>query len=321
MEDLLIKRVYFISNRVVLSQVVLLFLTAIITSAIILADLAMVIIPFWYIYLLIIPIALIILTYIKRKWMYFHGNLIMVPFILGLTWFSFTIYIGVAVDYNLGIGKTFTISCSLIILYLIGYGLARLTRTEKVYSRFNKKFKIGKDRFRKNLFWIGFFVSVILILSTLFVGWQLVDYFLREKGILSIYGEDYGEFLSCLECALSVIFMFSGILIVIFWILNYFTLSGLYDIDNASVEKDTPNKLITIFLRNSMIVMIICWILAEFLVPPIIGGGGKGGGRSARVRSSRSSSSKSEAKPYRKFKDIYAEYEAKDRLWGKHNLL
>jgi hypothetical protein len=70
-----------------------------------------------------------------------------------------------------------------------------------------------------------------------------------------------------------------------------------------------------------MIVMIICWILAEFLVPPIIGGGGKGGGRSARVRSSRSGSGKSEVKPYRKFKDIHAEYEAKDRLWDKHNLL
>ncbi len=312
---------YFISNRVVLSQVVLLFLTAVITSAIILADLAMIVIPFWYIYLIIIPIALIILTYIKRKWMYFHGNWMMVPFILGLIWLSFTVYIGVAIDYNLGIGKTFTISLSLIVLYLIGYGLARLTRTERVYSKFTKKLKIGTDRFRKNLFWIGFLISVILILSTLFAGWQLVDYFLREKGIQSIYGEDYGAFLSCLECALSAIFMFSGILIVIFWILNYFTLSGLYDTDNASVEKDTPSKLMTIFLRNSMIVMIICWILAEFLVPPIIGGGGKGGGRSARIRSSRSGSGKSETKPYRKFKDINAEYEAKDRLWEKHNLL
>ena len=312
---------YFISNRVVLSQVVLLFLTAIITSVIILADLAMVILPFWYIYLLIIPIALIILTYIKRKWIHFHGNWIMVPFILGLTWLSFTIYIGVAIDYNLGIGKTFTISTSLIILYLIGYGLARLIRTEKVYSKFDKKLKIGKDRFRKNLFWIGFLVSVILILSTLFAGWQLVDYFLREKGISSIYGEDYGEFLSCLECAMSTIFMFSGILIVIFWILNYFTLSGLYDTDNASVEKDTPSKLIMIFLRNSMIVMIICWILAEFLIPPIPAGGGKGGGRGSRARATGRGSSKKEVKPYRKFKDIHAEYEAKDRLWEKHNLL
>ncbi len=310
---------YFISNRVVLSQVVFLFLTALITSAIILADLAMVILPFWYIYLLIIPITLIILTYIKRKWMYFHGNWIMVPFILGLIWLSFTLYIGVAIDYNLGIGKTFTISTSLIVLYLIGYGLARLIRTEKVYSKFNKKLKWGKDRFRKNLFWMGFIVSVILIFSTFFTGWQLVNYFLKEKGIQSIYGEDYGAFLGCLECALSAIFMFSGILIVIFWILNYFTLSGLYDIDNASVEKDTPNKLITIFLRNSLIVMIICWILAEFLVPPIIGGGGKGGGHSSSGGSSRSSSSK--VKPYRKFNDIYAELEAKDRLWNKHNLL
>ena len=312
---------YFISNRVVLSQVVLLFLTAVITSAIILADLEMTILPFWYIYLLIIPIALIILTYIKRKWMYFHGNWMMVPFILGLIWLSFTIYIGVAIDYNLGIGKTFTISTSLIVLYMIGYGLARLIRTEKIYSKFDKKLKIGKDRFRKNLFWIGFLVSVILIVSTLFAGWQLVDYFLTEKGIQSIYGEDYGAFLSCLECALSSIFMFSGILIVIFWILNYFTLSGLYDLDNASVEKDTPNKLIAIFLRNSMIVIFICWILAEFLIPPVIGGGGKGGGRSPRLRSSRSGSGKSEAKPYRKFKDIYTEYEAKDSLWNKHDLL
>jgi len=314
----MIKRVYFISNRVVLSQVMLLFLTSVITSASILADLAMVFLPFWYIYLLIIPIALIILTYIKRKWIYFHGNWIMVPFILGLIWLSFTLYIGVAIDYNLGIGKTFTISTSLIVLYLIGYGLARLIRTEKVYSKFNKKLKWGKDRFRKNLFWMGFIVSVILIFSTFFTGWQLVNYFLREMGIQSIYGEDYGAFLGCLECALSAIFMFSGILIVIFWILNYFTLSGLYDIDNASVDKDTPNKLITIFLRNSLIVMIICWILAEFLVPPVIGGGGKGGGHSS---SSGGSSRSSKVKPYRKFNDIYAELEAKDRLWNKHNLL
>jgi len=242
----------------------------------------------------------------------------MVPFILGLIWLSFTLYIGVAIDYNLGIGKTFTISTSLIVLYLIGYGLARLIRTEKVYSKFNKKLKWGKDRFRKNLFWMGFIVSVILIFSTFFTGWQLVNYFLREMGIQSIYGEDYGAFLGCLECALSAIFMFSGILIVIFWILNYFTLSGLYDIDNASVEKDTPNKLITIFLRNSLIVMIICWILVEFLVPPVIGGGGKGGGHSS---SSGGSSRSSKVKPYRKFNDIYAELEAKDRLWNKHNLL
>ena len=64
--------------------------------------------------------------------------------------------------------------------------------------------------------------------------------------------------------------------------------------------------------------MIICWILAEFLVPPVIGGGGKGGGHSS---SSGGSSRSSKVKPYRKFNDIYAELEAKDRLWNKHNLL
>lgn len=323
MEDLMLKRVYFISNRIVLSQAIFLVCTAIITSILILTDIASSIIPYWYVYLLIIPIILIIATLIKRKWFHFYKNWLLVLVPMGLIWLSFTIYIGVFIDYNLGIGKTFTISIAILIMYLIGYALARLFRREEFYSRFKKKFKIGKDRFRKNLFWLGFAFSLLMITFTFTTGWVLLEYTLEINVIESIYGPDYGTFLSCLPCALSALYMFSGILIVVFWILNYLTLSGLLDLDNASVEKDPPSKLIMIFLRNSMIVVIICWILAEFLVPPIFGGGGKGGGtRSSRVRSSRSASSDSgQPKLYSKFKDINAQYAAKDKLWEKHNLL
>ncbi|MHA1670955.1 MAG: hypothetical protein ACTSV5_10335 [Promethearchaeota archaeon] len=97
----------------------------------------------------------------------------------------------------------------------------------------------------------------------------------------------------------------------------------MLDLDNASVEEDTPSRLIMIFLRNAMIVVLICWILAEFLVPPIFGGGGKGGRtQTSHIRSTHGSGSDSEQpKLYKRFQDLSVQNKAKDELWEKLNLL
>ena len=128
--------------------------------------------------------------------------------------------------------------------------------------------------------------------------------------------------MSCLQCALYSIYMFSGLLISAFLILHYFSLIGLFNIENSSVQKDTPNRLILIFLKNSLIVTFICWILAVFLIPPLpLGGKGGGSGGGGGGGGSGAGSSGSRRKGYRKMQDIIDEMNLNDDLWDKYNLL
>ncbi|MFX1477849.1 MAG: hypothetical protein ACFFCI_06930 [Promethearchaeota archaeon] len=325
MKDLIVKRRNFIANRVVISQLMLIFLTNLFTSLIILLGIEEAFIPIWYLYLLIIPITSVIFGFIKRKKFYFECHWIITLIPILVPWLSITVFIGVVVDYFLGLGKTLAVSLVVSIYYVLGYGIARILRTKTVQNKFKKKVKLGRDRFRINLFLVVLIPSLIYIVFSITYGIFLLQYFLKINNIGGIFVEYYGEFRNCLQCTSAVFFMLSGIGIFISMALNFLMLINLTNTKGYSVEQDPPNRLILAFLCSTVIVMGICWILAEFFIPPIpIGkrGGGSGGVRVSGARGSGGSGTfKRDKVEYEKMADIYKRYETIDKEWDKKNLL
>lgn len=136
MKRLMLKRVFFIYNRVIVSQLLFLILTSIITTITGFYGVQEFFLVIWYVFIFIIPIITIILMYIKRYWLHYfrHWTIVLLP--LSIIWLSPTFSLGILVDKISGIGKTFTLSIAIGLLYLIGYGLARFFRMDKIYSRF-----------------------------------------------------------------------------------------------------------------------------------------------------------------------------------------
>ncbi|MFW9873740.1 MAG: hypothetical protein ACFFG0_11600 [Candidatus Thorarchaeota archaeon] len=325
MKELVVKRRNFIANRVVISQLTLIILTNLFTSLIILLKIEEAIIPYWYLYLLIIPIASGTFGFIKRKKLYFEYHWIITLIPILVPWLSITVFVGVVVDNFLGIGKTLAVSLVVSIYYVLGYGIARILRFKRVQKKFKKKAKLGRDRFRINLFLLVTIPSLIYIAFSITYGLYLLQYFMKLNNIGGIYIEHYGVFRNCLQCTSAVFFMLSGIGIVISMVLNFIMLINLTNTKGYSVEQDPPNRLILAFLCSTVIVMCICWILAEFFIPPIPIG--KKGGSSGAARVGRASGSggngtfKRDKVKYEKMADIYKRYEMIDKEWDKKSLL
>lgn len=321
-KDLVKYRRNFVANRVVYSQLILLFLTNLFTFLIILLRLTEYFIQFWYIYIFIIPVISVALGYIKRRAFYFKYHWLFTLAPLVIPWLSITIYVGVVIDYFLGFGKTIAVSLILSLFYLLGYALARILKSEKVLKLFKKESKIGQDKYKSNLFLLVLITSLIFITFTLTYGLFLLNYYLNANNIESIYAKDYGEFRNCLQCVVGAFIIISGIGIVTSMVFNYIMLSSLTNIKGYSVEKDPPNRLILAFLCITAIIMGICWIFAELLFPPIPGGGGGGGGGDGGGGGGggNGSSKKDKSLAYKKIKGINNVHEMIEKEWEK-NLL
>ena len=109
----MLKRVFFIYNRVVGSQILFLFLTSIITTITGFYGSQESFLVIWYIFIFIIPIITIILMYVKRYWLHYfrHWTIILLP--LSIIWLSPTFSLGILVDKISGLGKTFAISIAI----------------------------------------------------------------------------------------------------------------------------------------------------------------------------------------------------------------
>ena len=322
MKDLIIKRRNFIANRVVVSQLILLLLTDLFVSLIILLGIEEAIMPFWYLYLLIIPIASAIFGFLKRRKFYFryHWTVALIPIIV--PWLSITVFIGVVVDHYLGIGKTLAVSLVISLYYVLGYSIARILRSKIVQKKFKKKVKLGRDRFRINLFLLVTIPFLLYIVFSIIYGIFLLQYYMKINNIGSIYGADYGEFRNCLQCAAAAFFMISGIGIGISMTFNFIMLINLTNYKGYSVEKDPPNRLILAFLCSTVIVMCIYWIFAEFFIPPIPGGkGGGSGGRGSGGSGTGGGSFKRDEIKYEKTATIKKRYQMIDNEWERKALI
>jgi hypothetical protein len=278
------QRAYYIMDRVVLLQFAFLIITGTITSFIIMADIQNSIIEYWFSYLIVIPGIIISLSLLKRKMMGPSKTWKEAILPIMLLWFALTISLGSIFDVMFGIGTTFWVSTFMAIYYGLGYILAK---------------KIRRNRFRVPKKYWQISVPIMCItfcLVPLISGLNILNEIVAKYNIRSFFLHDYGEFLNCFPCALSIFYLISGIGITLSMLLNYCVLADLcLDTVKSNVIYKPPSKLIFNYLMGTSIIMFVLWVFFEILIPPLIGGrgsgsisggggsGGAGGGTSKRM--------------------------------------
>ncbi|MFW9988363.1 MAG: hypothetical protein ACFFC3_06890 [Candidatus Odinarchaeota archaeon] len=173
--------------------------------------------------------------------------------------------IGVAIDYYMGIGKTFAVSSFLALIFFVGYMVSRNIR--------NIRYKKSKKTIYRIL------IAIILLISFTLIIIGLIKLYgvMRIRNISTLYTPAYGKFSVCLPCALWTIIMISGVLLPIFILLSYWMFSLLYKSKRWNVVYNSPKKLFLIFLGIGSAIILIIWILVGFMIPPIPLAGGGGG--------------------------------------------
>ena len=101
------KRANRIMNRIVISQVLLLFTTAGITSLLYITGLSNIMLSYWYFFIFVLPFIFIALAIIKRKISTNSQNWLIILISIIIIWCSITFIIGIFFDTWLGFGKTF----------------------------------------------------------------------------------------------------------------------------------------------------------------------------------------------------------------------
>jgi len=290
-------RCFYVGNRVVASQSVYLLITGILTTLICSSEVLPFFFALWFLFLLVIPITLIILTYKVRFYLHndYHWSLTLL--LIGMGWCSITVFIGVAIDTMMGIGKTFAVSVFLCVCYVVGFTIAKSIR--------NIRFKYEKKSLLQGFF--GIFLVIITI--TLVIGGTIYSIAVAENKIQSLYVDEYGEFLGNIYCAFGVFVMLSGVAVFVSVLLNYWMLFLLFEDKSWNVKEDYPNRLYIACLLRTAIWMLLFWIGMELLFPPV--GRGKNGG--SKGGHSSGSHYHSSSRVYRKHNTVEEEWE-KDKL-------
>jgi len=158
------KKAYFVANRLVYSQTLLLIITGLFSYIVIKLNLFEIIFSIWYVFLVLIPTLTITISIILRKKLRFkcHWMISILPIVV--IWFSYTFYLGALFDYACGIGKTLLVSITLTLYLLIGYLIAVVF--VKVRGKYSK-------RALRLVFILG---SLIMIIAT----WIWGVYFLNS---------------------------------------------------------------------------------------------------------------------------------------------
>jgi len=257
LDDLLIKekRTNFVANKVVLSQFAFLLTTGILTT--LLYSFRNIILHLWIVFLILIPGMIIVVYYHKRDIIFYKIHWIVIVFPFAILWLSITLFLGIFFDTTFGTGKTITVSLFLSIFYITGYILASILR--KIHGKWSKRAII--------------FFCVLLILFTFLIGLRLIIQSFINANIRGIDFEEYGMFLSCESCILSIFIAISGLAIVISGLLNYWMLYAINQSKKKNVLTESPNRLIHKFLLATVIIMFLIWLLMILLLPPIVGGG------------------------------------------------
>jgi hypothetical protein len=262
--SLLDARSYFIGDRVVLSQVLFFLFAGFFTLLIEVEGISGAIIPMWWLFCLILPLAGIIYIDLKKEPLYFDHSWKMLFWLLCSIWVPLTVYLGVLIDDAFaGVYNAFWLSLFLAMIYGTGYELAKLFRIKR------NSYSSGADLVIRMIL-----VSIIIIASTSVVGGLLYSSALQSSGL------GYGSFfaiLSCQSCVLSVYIIIAGVGIVASMALHYYMLYCLYEPKGITVGEDPPNYCYLRIMTVSLILALISWLLMLILFPPIpAGGGGKG---------------------------------------------
>ncbi|NHI94709.1 MAG: hypothetical protein EAX96_19620 [Candidatus Lokiarchaeota archaeon] len=272
-DQLMDKRSYFIGDRVMISQVLLLLLTGSLTLIIESLNLSWIFINLWWLICLILPLASIIIIGTKKLSLYFKHHWFITFILLFIVWASFTLFFGLLIDDFVGAKNAFVESLYISAMYAAGYGIARLLRMAR--HSFSKGVLIG----------IAVGISSVIIIGTLILGGVILQYGLTLAGVSELFSSTtYSKILTSQTCVNGIYIMLSGIGIVISMGIQYFMFYCLFDPKGLDVEEDPPNELYLKMMIGSMVITFIAWILLLLLIPPIAGGGG-GSGKSSNSNS------------------------------------
>ena len=263
-------RSYFIGDRVVFSQIMMLVLSGFITFLIEVGGIAGMIVPLWWLFCLIFPIGSSIIIALKKDSLYFNYSWKVLFWFLVLIWVPLTVYLGALIDDAFaGDFNAFWLSVFLALIYTTGYWLAKIFRIRRqTYS------STGSLLQRMVV------ISVVIIVSTSVAGGLLYSSALQASGLDPFA---FFEILSCQSCVMSVYVIITGVGIVVSMALHYYMLYCLFDPAGLSVEEDPPNHCYLRIMIVSMILMFISWFLMLILFPPIPAGGGGGKGKKGRL--------------------------------------
>ncbi|MHA1785565.1 MAG: hypothetical protein ACTSVY_11135 [Candidatus Helarchaeota archaeon] len=320
-ENLMDKRSYFIGDRIFFSQIACLFLTGVITFFIDLSGIGPTFASLtWWLFCILIPIACIIILGIKKLSLYFNHHWSAIFVVMLIIWLSLTVNLGVLIDSYTAPTNAFWESLFLILMYGVGYFIARFLRMLR--NAFSKNVLIG----------IAVAISVTIITISMIFGIQVFNYGVTTKGLDPNDLFMNPALYSCQTCIFGIYIISAGIGIVISMALHYFMLFCLFDPKGLDVEEDPPNELYLKMMIGSMIITFIAWILLLVLFPPIAGGGGGSG----KKRSSKSRKSSSRRRYYHRTYyysryRTYAHYGTKkprdvyppkvvDKEWGEYEL-
>lgn len=260
------KRTYFVSDRVVFSQIMCLFVTGLIVSLIEILGIEEILLPFWFIYCLIIPLVLIVVLIVIREKLYLdHHWLFSFLFHLHI-WLSFTVYLGVLVDFFIGPFNVLIVSFFIALIYFLGYVFARIVRMSR--------FALSKGVLILIVIAAFAFIIYLSFLSAFFIIASETPFF---------FGKLFFNIRLTASFVFGVYVIISGIGIVISMGLHYFMLFSLYDPRGLDVDEDPPNELYIKFMAISMVITFIGWILLLILFPPVAGGG-KGKKKGIRIK-------------------------------------
>jgi hypothetical protein len=240
------KRSYFVGDRVVLSQTLLLCLTGLFTYWI--QGLSPDVQSKWTTALNVLSIITIIAVpmFLILFGLEFSFELHWSWSFLACAafWLPLTTWIGLLIDGSLyGKGNCMLVSIFIAADYAIGYVIARIFRVAR------KRLPEGQGKAMAAI------TLVIISSACVVVGIVIARVHLIVAGV---------------GITLSALFA-------------YYMLQALFDEQGVDVIEDPPNRLYIICLRNSIIMTLIFWFLVELLLPfvPAAGGGGKSKSRSS----------------------------------------
>ncbi len=242
------KRSYFIGDRVVLSQTILLCLTGVFTYWIqaLSPDLQSKWTTALNILSIIMAIAIPVLFILfGLEFSYeLHWFWSFLP--CAVFWLPLTTWIGLLIDGSLySRGNCLLVSIFVAADYAIGYIIARVFRV----ARKHLSKRQGK-------------ATAVITLVIISVGCIVI-----------------GIVISMIHLIVA------GIGITLSALFAYYMLHALFDEQGVDVIEDPPNRLFIICLRNSIIMTIIFWFFVELFLPfvPAAGGGGKSKSKSSRT--------------------------------------
>ncbi len=245
------KRTVFIADRVAITLSIMLAAIAMLTLGIQIDHSVDRVLSYWWT-ALVLPIVGAILLVSMRHLLFFKFHWGVIAVLNSLIWFPLTLIVGLALDkYFVGVGNAYWVSVNLLFAYGLGYVAARWYGIYRHCTKSPKMFAA----------WMVYLVFLLVV--------GILVFPVAMAKLVQVLTGGQINMLHFILCAFGV---------PASCLLNYYMLYALHDEKGMNVIQDPPNKLFHVCLRNTMVLMLIFWVLLLALIPPLAGGGGGGGG-------------------------------------------